>query len=69
MLNEASQHTLNAHLDLERQHFVRNLHHANAGEGISAFLESAPTTADQALGARHLKCYCFHSYWRFPYKR
>jgi enoyl-CoA hydratase/carnithine racemase len=39
LLNEAGQHTLNAHLDLERQHFVRNLHHANAGEGISAFLE------------------------------
>ena len=39
LLDEAGQHTLNAHLHLERQHFVRNLHHANAGEGISAFLE------------------------------
>ncbi len=27
------------HLDLERGHFVRNLHHANGGEGIAAFLE------------------------------
>ena len=39
LLDEAGRHTLNAHLDLERRHFVRNLHHANAGEGISAFLE------------------------------
>lgn len=39
LLDEAPQHTLHAHLDLERQHFVRNLHDANAGEGIAAFLE------------------------------
>lgn len=39
LLDEAGQHTLNTHLHLEHQHFVRNLHHANAGEGISAFLE------------------------------
>ena len=42
LLDEAPQHTLHAHLDLERQHFVRNLHHANAGEGIAAFLEKRP---------------------------
>lgn len=42
LLDEAAQQTLNAHLDLERQHFVRNLHHANAGEGIAAFLEKRP---------------------------
>ena len=42
LLNEARHSTLNAHLGLERQHFVRNLHHANAGEGIAAFLEKRP---------------------------
>jgi len=42
LLDEAAQHTLNAHLDLERQHFMRNLRHANAGEGIAAFLEKRP---------------------------
>ncbi len=36
LLNEAGHGTLNAHLGLEHQHFVRNLHHANAGESIAA---------------------------------
>jgi hypothetical protein len=29
---------LNRQLAQERDHFVKNLHHANAGIGISAFL-------------------------------
>ncbi len=27
---------------MERDHFVSNLHHANAGIGINAFLEKKP---------------------------
>jgi enoyl-CoA hydratase/carnithine racemase len=38
LINEASPSTLTEQLDRERDHFVRNLHHANAGIGISAFL-------------------------------
>lgn len=38
LLNEASVQSLTAQLDLERHHFVRNLHHENSGIGISAFL-------------------------------
>jgi enoyl-CoA hydratase/carnithine racemase len=38
LINEASDSTLAKQLDRERDHFVRNLHHANAGIGISAFL-------------------------------
>jgi enoyl-CoA hydratase/carnithine racemase len=38
LVNEASQRTLTAQLAAERDHFVRNLHHANAGIGIDAFL-------------------------------
>jgi enoyl-CoA hydratase/carnithine racemase len=38
LLNDAPQNTLNAHLSAERDHFVRNLFHANAGIGINAFL-------------------------------
>jgi len=30
---------LTHHLGQERDHFVKNLHHANGGTGISAFLE------------------------------
>ena len=37
--NEALSASLHAQLAAERDHFVRNLHHANAGEGIAAFLE------------------------------
>lgn len=33
---------LNQQLDQERDHFVRNLHHANAGIGITAFLNKTP---------------------------
>jgi enoyl-CoA hydratase/carnithine racemase len=38
LLNEAPQSTLASQLAAERDHFVRNLHHANAGIGIAAFL-------------------------------
>jgi enoyl-CoA hydratase/carnithine racemase len=39
LLNEAPGHTLGQQLASERDHFVRNLHHANGGEGIDAFLQ------------------------------
>ena len=39
LVNEASGSSLSQQLAAERDHFVRNLHHANAGIGISAFLE------------------------------
>jgi enoyl-CoA hydratase/carnithine racemase len=38
LLNEGGAATLSAHLAQERNHFVRNLHHPNAGIGIAAFL-------------------------------
>jgi enoyl-CoA hydratase/carnithine racemase len=38
LINEATHDTLTEQLDHERDHFIRNLHHANAGIGISAFL-------------------------------
>ena len=38
LMNEASGATLTAQLAQERDHFVRNLHHPNAGIGIEAFL-------------------------------
>ena len=39
LLDDASRHTFTEQLAHERDHFVRNLQHANAGEGIAAFLE------------------------------
>ena len=42
LLNDAAGQTLNQQLGDERDHFVRNLHHANGGEGIAAFLEKRP---------------------------
>jgi enoyl-CoA hydratase/carnithine racemase len=39
LLNEADGATLNQHLRRERDQFVLNLHHVNAGIGISAFLD------------------------------
>jgi enoyl-CoA hydratase/carnithine racemase len=39
LLNAAPLSTLTQQLTLERDHFVQNLHHANAGIGISAFLD------------------------------
>lgn len=38
LLGEADGASLNQQLGQERDHFVRNLHHANAGIGIAAFL-------------------------------
>ena len=37
-MNDAPGATLSRQLASERDHFVRNLHHANAGIGIAAFL-------------------------------
>lgn len=39
LLNDAPLATLAQQLGAERDHFVRNLYHVNAGEGIAAFLE------------------------------
>jgi enoyl-CoA hydratase/carnithine racemase len=38
LMNDAVSATMSRHLASERDHFVKNLHHANAGIGISAFL-------------------------------
>ena len=38
LLNEAGEATLNEQLASERDHFVKNLLHVNAGLGIDAFL-------------------------------
>lgn len=38
LINDAGTHDLTTHLAQERDHFVNNLHHANAGIGIAAFL-------------------------------
>jgi len=38
LLSEAGAASLHSHLAAERDHFVRNLHHPNAGIGIAAFL-------------------------------
>jgi enoyl-CoA hydratase/carnithine racemase len=42
LVNDAAGATLSRHLADERDHFVRNLHHANAGIGIAAFLAKQP---------------------------
>jgi enoyl-CoA hydratase/carnithine racemase len=39
LLDEAAHQPLSSQLNLERAHFLRNLAHANAGEGIAAFLD------------------------------
>ncbi|MDO9277675.1 MAG: enoyl-CoA hydratase [Polaromonas sp.] len=39
LINEAQTHTLSEQLSSERHHFVKNLRHRNAGEGIEAFLQ------------------------------
>lgn len=38
LITEAPSTPLGLHLRKERDHFVRNLHHANAGAGIDAFI-------------------------------
>ncbi|MES2936748.1 MAG: enoyl-CoA hydratase [Pseudomonadota bacterium] len=42
LMNDASGSPLERHLAAERLHFVKNLHHANAGIGIAAFLAKQP---------------------------
>ncbi len=42
LMNDAPAASLHQHLAAERDHFVRNLHHANAGIGIEAFLAKVP---------------------------
>lgn len=42
LINDAASNTLSQQLASERQHFVVNLHHANGGEGIDAFLNKYP---------------------------
>lgn len=39
LINDAPVNTMSQQMDSERDHFVRNLHHANGGEGIDAFLQ------------------------------
>jgi len=39
LINEAQANTLSEQLASERDHFVKNLQHRNAGEGIEAFLQ------------------------------
>jgi enoyl-CoA hydratase/carnithine racemase len=38
LINDASTLNMTEHLAQERNHFVKNLYHANAGIGIQAFL-------------------------------
>jgi enoyl-CoA hydratase/carnithine racemase len=42
LISEAQTNTLSQQLTNERLHFVKNLHHSNAGEGIEAFLQKRP---------------------------
>ncbi len=42
LLSEGREASLSSQLANERDHFVRNLHHANAGIGIAAFLAKTP---------------------------
>jgi enoyl-CoA hydratase/carnithine racemase len=42
LVNDAGEANLNRQLAAERDHFVRNLHHANGGIGIAAFLAKQP---------------------------
>ena len=39
LISDAPERKMSEHLVMERDFFVDNLHHANGGEGISAFLE------------------------------
>ncbi len=39
LIGDAPEQSLSKHLSAERDAFVRNLHHANGGEGIAAFLD------------------------------
>ena len=42
LLSIAEAESLATLLDAERDHLVRNLHHANGGIGIQAFLDKTP---------------------------
>ena len=42
LVAEASGNTLTQHFDAEKHSFVDSLHHRDAGEGITAFLEKRP---------------------------
>jgi enoyl-CoA hydratase/carnithine racemase len=42
LIGDAEGATLNVQLARERDHFVKNLHHPNAGIGIAAFLSKQP---------------------------
>ncbi len=42
LMNDATGASLTRHLADERDHFVKNLHHANGGIGIAAFLAKQP---------------------------
>lgn len=44
LVNDAGEQSLSRHLGSERDHFVKNLRHANAGEGITAFLTKRKPT-------------------------
>jgi len=44
LMNDAAGSTLSRQLANERDHFVKNLHHANAGIGIAAFLAKQPAS-------------------------
>ena len=44
LLSEADGSNLNQQLARERDHFVKNLHHSNAGIGIGAFLNKQKPT-------------------------
>lgn len=44
LANNASTVSLHTQLGAERDHFVRNLHHANAGEGLTAFIDKRPAS-------------------------
>jgi len=46
LINDAQVNTLSQQLDAEREHFVRNLHHPNGGEGIAALLLKRPPVYD-----------------------
>lgn len=39
LIQQASAHSLNQQLEMERDQFVANLFHANAGEGLQAFFD------------------------------
>jgi enoyl-CoA hydratase/carnithine racemase len=44
LVNDSPQRPLTQHLTAERDAFVANLHHANGGEGIRAFLDKRPAS-------------------------